>query len=158
MTISRSPLSSLISINNVFDDFLSKIASNSFDSFDSFLDTLDYSIKYPNYPTTNIGILGNGTSVIEMAVTGFGKEDIQIEVEGNDLKVIGIFPEIPEEDQQEIKYFHKGLGKKSFNILFKISDKLDVDSIITKLENGLLEIRIPLKASAKPVKKKIEIL
>lgn len=157
MTISRSPLSSIISINNVFDEFFLKSASGIFSSFDSFLDTLDYSIKYPSYPILNLAMLSDGTSVIEMAVTGLGKEDIQIEIEGNDLKVVGTFPEIPEENKQEIKYFHKGLGKKSFNILFKISDKLDVDSTLTKLENGLLRIIIPLKASAKPVKKKIEI-
>ena len=90
----------------------------------------------------------------EVACTGLTKDDVKIDIEDDILKISYDKPEIKTEfDPGTI---HRGLSKKSFNLGYKISSKYDLSKTDGKLENGLLEIFIPITEKAKPKTIKIK--
>ena len=52
-------------------------------------------------------------------------------------------------------YIYHGLSKKSFSLGYKIAPKFNLTKTKAELENGLLEIFIPLAEDAKPKSIKI---
>jgi len=88
----------------------------------------------------------------EVACTGLTKDDVTVDIEDDILK---ISYNKPEEDLHP-GTIHRGLSKKSFNLSYKISSKFNLPEAEAKLENGLLEIFIPISESAKPKTLKIK--
>jgi HSP20 family molecular chaperone IbpA len=139
----------ILYLNNFLDDFIDSMFQDNLACFDSY----DSGVTYPNYPVCNDGLLKDGTFFSEIAVTGFKKENIKIEIEGQQ-----IFIKVKSDKEEDNrKYSHRGLSKRSFEFGYKLSDQLDIDKIKTHLENGLLTIEIPLKESAIPKKRTIEL-
>jgi HSP20 family molecular chaperone IbpA len=139
----------ILYLNNFLDDFIDSMFQENTRCYDSG----NYGVMYPSYPVCNDGLLKDGTFFSEIAVTGFKKENIKIEIEGQQIfiKVDG------DKEDDDRKYSHRGLSKRSFKFGYKISDQLDIDKIRTTLENGLLTIEIPLKESFIPKKRTIEL-
>ena len=88
----------------------------------------------------------------EVACTGLTKNDVKLDIEDDILK---ISYDKPEEDLHP-GTIHRSLSKKSFNLGYKISSKYDLSKADGKLENGLLEIFIPISEKAKPKTIKIK--
>ena len=76
---------------------------------------------------------------IDIACTGISKEDIEILIEGNIIRVNYDKPE--EEDKGQFVY--KGIAKRSFNLGWKIDSKFELSKAKASFENGLLRIGIP---------------
>jgi HSP20 family molecular chaperone IbpA len=49
----------------------------------------DLTKAIPNYPPYNIKKTGDNTYVIELAVAGFGKQDLEVEIKDNSLVISG---------------------------------------------------------------------
>lgn len=99
----------------------------------------------------------------EVACTGLTKDDVKVEIEEDLLKISYTKPtkegEAGKENQAEPLHpgtIYRGLSKKSFNLGYKISAKYDLSLALAKLENGLLEIAIPVAEKAKPKSIKIK--
>ena len=90
----------------------------------------------------------------EVACTGLTKNEVEVKIEEDLLKIIYGKPE--EEKSTHSGTIHRGLSKKSFNLGYKISAKFDLSKAEAKLENGLLEIFIPMSEKAKPKSLKIK--
>ena len=90
----------------------------------------------------------------EVACTGLSKEDVKVDIEDDILKISYTKPE--EEKKLHPGTILRGLSKKSFNLGYKISSNYDLSKAEGKLENGLLEIFIPLTEKAKPKSIKIK--
>jgi HSP20 family protein len=90
----------------------------------------------------------------EVACTGLTKDDVKVDIEDDILKISYNKPE--EEKETHPGAIHRGLSKKSFNLGYKISSKYDLSKSDGKLENGLLEIFIPITEKAKPKTIKIK--
>ena len=90
----------------------------------------------------------------EVACTGLTKDDVKLDIEDDILKIRYDKPE--EEKEFHPGTIHRGLSKKSFNLGYKISAKYDLSLALAKLENGLLEISIPIAEKAKPKSIKIK--
>ena len=90
----------------------------------------------------------------EVACTGLSKEDVKVDIEDDILKISYTKPK--EEKELHPGTIVRGLSKKSFNLGYKISSKYDLSKAEGKLENGLLEIFIPLTEKAKPKSIKIK--
>lgn len=89
----------------------------------------------------------------EVACTGLTKKDIQLDIEDDILKIIH------EKDDDQLIHpgtIHRGLSQKAFKLAYKISSKYDLSQTEAKLENGLLEIDIPLREESKPKTIKIK--
>lgn len=90
----------------------------------------------------------------EVACTGLTKDDVKVDIEDDILKISYNKPE--GEKELHPGTIHRGLSKKSFNLGYKISSKYDLSKADGKLENGLLEIFIPITEKAKPKTIKIK--
>ena len=105
--------------------------------FDSILDRLmDINTESPNYPPYNIRKVDSLNYVVEMAIAGFGKTDINIEYADNTMTVKSIKKE--KTDDKDI--LHKGISQRSFIRSFALADDMVVKD--AKLDNGLLSINI----------------
>jgi HSP20 family protein len=89
----------------------------------------------------------------EIAGTGLSKEDINISIEGDVLRVSY---DKKDEDLEERKYYHRGISKKSFNLGYRIPlTKYDISKAKALMKDGLLSIDIPIAEEAKPKTLKI---
>ena len=89
----------------------------------------------------------------EVACTGLSKKEVDINIEGDILKITY---KKPEGDDFHDGTICKGLSKKSFNLGYKIAPKFDLSTTDAELVNGLLTIFIPLAEDAKPKSIKIK--
>ena len=88
---------------------------------------------------------------IDIACTGISKEDIEILIEGNIIRVNYNKPE--EEGLGE--YIHKGIAKRSFNLGWKIDSKFNLSKATAEFKNGLLQVIIPFAKGSEPKTLKI---
>ena len=89
----------------------------------------------------------------EVACTGLTKKEVDINIEGDILKISYKKPENEEFHEGTI---YNGLSKKSFNLGYKIAPKFDLSEATAELANGLLTIFIPIAEEAKPKSIKIK--
>ena len=83
---------------------------------------------------------------IDIACTGISKEDIEILIEGN---IIRVNYERPKAELDDV-YIHKGIAKRSFNLGWKIDSKFDLTTATAVFKDGLLKIGIPYTKGAQP--------
>tara|TARA_Y100001972_G_C7577431_1_gene289675 strand:+ start:406 stop:819 length:414 start_codon:yes stop_codon:yes gene_type:complete len=76
---------------------------------------------------------------IDIACTGIGKEDIEIQIQGNILRVVYDKPK----NEDTTNFIHKGIAKRAFNLGWKIDSKFNLNKAEANFENGLLKISIP---------------
>ena len=88
---------------------------------------------------------------LDIACTGISKEDIEILIEGNIIRVNYNKP--IEEDLGE--YIHRGIAKRSFNLGWKIDSKFDLSKATAEFKNGLLQVIIPFAKGSEPKTLKI---
>lgn len=103
--------------------------------------------KIPSYPPYNIKKTGENTYVIEMAVAGFGKQDIELTLENGTLTVTG---HIQSDDESD--YVFKGIADRAFTRSFTLADTVEVKN--ADLINGMLKIWLErfIPEHAKPKK------
>ena len=88
---------------------------------------------------------------IDIACTGISKEDIEIQLEGN---IIRVNYERPKEELED-SFIHKGIAKRSFNLGWKIDSKFALNKAQAEFKNGLLIISIPFAKGSEPKTLKI---
>ncbi len=103
--------------------------------FDQFEQTLDRVAKASSdgFPPYNIEQLGKIHLRITLAVAGFAKADLNIQIEDNQLLVRG-----KQSDEEERLYLHRGIAGRQFQRAFVLADGIEV--IGAELDNGLLHI------------------
>ena len=122
--------------------------------FRNFFDTnasfQSYVEQKPNYPV-DVYTLDNELC-FDIACVGLDKEDINIQTEGNTLKVSYKKPSIESNssDEEAPDYIHKGITRKSFDLGWKVSAKYDLSVINASMKNGLLTISIPIAKESLP--------
>lgn len=88
--------------------------------------------------------------IIEIAVVGIDKKDINILVDSETLRV-----SYKKEEKEEEKYIHNTIKKSSFDIAWKLSTKYNLSEMEANVDKGLLILNIPFSKENKP--KRIEI-
>ena len=101
-----------------------------FNRFDSFFDSDMRMINQTNYPPYNIVKTGKNKYDIEVALAGFSKKDIKVEVESGKLTIESVTKDksdnIKSDEDNDI--LHKGISKRSFKRVWTISE--DVKSLV----------------------------
>jgi HSP20 family molecular chaperone IbpA len=77
--------------------------------------------------------------IFDVACTGISKEDIEIQLQDNILRI----NYTKSKEEEDVDYIHKGIAKRSFNLGWKIDSKFDLSKAVAKFENGLLTIGVP---------------
>ena len=106
--------------------------------------------KIPAYPPYNIKKIDDEHFVIEMAVAGFGKTDLDIELKEGTLTVSG------SHDADEKDYIYQGIANRAFTRKFTLADTVVVKN--AELVNGLLKIALERFIPEEKKAKKIDIL
>jgi HSP20 family protein len=110
-------------------------------------------IAAPEWPLANLYTERDGTYVLEVAVTGFSKEDIKIERENQRVR---IKVEDKKEDSERV-YFYKKVKVKGFDETFTFSEEHDMDNIKITFSDGILKVSVPMKEEHKPIVKQLMI-
>ena len=93
-----------------------------------------------NYPPHNILKTGENQYEIQIAVTGFEKNEIAVTVESNVLTVKGEGAESVRHEQPEIVYLHRGLATRDFVREFPLAEHMEVAG--AEIRNGMLIVKL----------------
>ena len=106
-----------------------------FEEFDRMLDSTErYSSNYPPY---NIKRVNDTDYRIEVALAGYSKDDIEVELKDSALTVRNKSKE-QTVDEKGNGVIHKGISTRQFERAFTISEDIKVKD--AELKNGLLTI------------------
>lgn len=112
-------------------------------------DTLAKNI--PNYPPYNIKKTSENVYVIEMAVAGFSKSQIEIEIDGDKLNIRGN----TDEAEGDGHYLYRGLAARPFTRTFMLNDGVEVKN--AAFVNGMLKVFLEHITPEQNKPKRIEI-
>ena len=90
-----------------------------------------------NYPPHNIVKYSDDTYAIEVAVAGFTKDEITVEVDQDQLTIRGV---MNRPNKGDIEYLHRGLAARDFEQTYTLAEYMIVRG--AKVENGMLQIDI----------------
>jgi len=105
--------------------------------FEQFENTLERISKMSSdgYPPYNIERFGQDELKITLAVAGFSKAELSVQLMGNQLMIQG-----NQTDDTDRVFLHRGIAARQFQRNFVIAEGLDVAG--AQLDNGLLHIRL----------------
>ena len=131
----------------VFDPF--KNMTVGFDNIFDQLSTLsDFDI--PNYPPYNIKKNDKENYQLEMALAGFTKDEIDVEVKENTLTISA-----RTSDKEEDSFVHQGIARRAFKRRWTLAEHLEVDE--AKLKDGILMVKMKLNLPEEKKPKTITI-
>ena len=110
--------------------------SAAFVGFDHLFKELDHVTKHAHdhYPPHNILKTSESDYLIELAVAGFSKEGIDIELHERTLTVTG------EHKSKGREYVHRGISTKKFKRTFRLSEHVQVHG--ADIQDGILAIKL----------------
>ena len=103
--------------------------------FDHLNNYVSNNVTSTGFPPYNIRKEGDYNYVIEMALAGFSKKDIEIEVADGTLTIRST-----KENEENEDTIHRGISYRKFNRKFTIADDIIVKD--ASLENGMLQINL----------------
>lgn len=106
-----------------------------------------------NYPPYNIEKIADNLYDIVVAVAGFNKSEITVEVDQDQLIIRG---EKQAADGPAPEYLHRGLAFRDFERRFTLAEHMEV--VKAEIKNGLLVVQVERKVPEALLPRKIEIL
>ena len=124
-----------------------------YDKFFSDLEDLakTASKNLPSYPPYNIKAVGKDKFVIEMAVAGFAKSDIEVTLQGNKLVIHGS----AEDTSEDENFVFKGIANRNFVRTFNLADKIEIKD--AEIVNGMLKVWLESLVETQEAIKKITV-
>ena len=119
-------MTDLINLNNFLNN-----AIGFEDFFDSFHRLPTINAGFPHY---NIKKAGEDKYTLEMALAGYKKSDIKVNVQEGVLSIEGS----SSEDKED--FVHKGIAKRSFKRQLQLAEYVECNG--AKLEDGMLKINL----------------
>lgn len=111
----------------------------------------DLAKNIPNYPPYNIKKTGDTTYVIELAVAGFAKQDVEIELADGKMVIRGNI----KNNDDDSNFLFKGLATRAFTRTFALDDQVEVKD--AEMLNGMLKIFLERIIPEHKKPKKIEV-
>ena len=88
-----------------------------------------------SFPPHNIIKLDDNKYVVEMAVAGFGQDEVDVEIHDGTLIVKG-----EKKDQTEVDYLYRGIATRSFTKSIRLSESIEVRG--AQFKDGILRIAL----------------
>ena len=120
-----------------------------FEQFERTIDRIS-KLSTETYPPYNIEQLSSNLLRITIAVAGFEKADLEINLEGNQLQIKGF----KKEENDERIFLHRGIATRQFQRNFVLAEGIEVEG--ASMENGLLSVDLSQPINTEE-SKKIEI-
>lgn len=124
-------------------------------------DAANTALKTANYPPYNVKKIDDNKYVIEMAVAGFAKQDLEIEIADNKLIIRGNI-QSGEEAAQDSKgewtwpqVLYQGLAMRPFTRTFNLADNVEIQG--AEMFNGILKVVLESIVPEHKKPKKIDI-
>lgn len=120
--------------------------------FDQFFDEIEKQFsgatQSTSFPPHNIIKLSDNEYVVELAIAGFSKDDVDITVVDGQLLIKGH----KADDENVSKYIYKGIGARSFSKSIKLADTVIVQG--ASMVDGILKVSLVnvIPESKKPIK------
>ena len=112
--------------------------------FDRIFDNLSRNaadnVQSTGFPPYNIRKEGDYNYVIEMALAGFGKEDIEVEVANSALSVRSTKKPLNEDIASNEDTVYRGISYRKFDRKFTLAEDVVVNG--AKLDNGMLTVEL----------------
>ena len=108
--------------------------------------------KITTYPPYNIKQVKDNKYVIEIAVAGFAKSDIEVTLDGNKLVVKGV---AQDNEDPDTNFLYKGIAARNFLHEFKLNDKIEIQD--AEYVNGMLKIWLENIVKMQDAVKKITV-
>jgi|TARA_R100000081_G_C4805593_1_gene167251 molecular chaperone IbpA len=114
-------------------------ATVGFDRLFNEFENIHTAVNSQGYPPYNISksLDDDEVYVITLAVAGFKKSEIEIELKEGNLLINGT---VENKEESGIEYLHKGIAERDFFRSFKLAEYVEVKS--AKLEDGLLKVEL----------------
>jgi len=109
-----------------------------FDRFESMMNDEFFTTPTTNYPPYNIVRTGDYTYDIELALAGFGKDDIDVQYEDGIVSVKSVHKTESNDEKDGVQY--RGISKRHFTKSFTIAEDVEVQG--AELKDGLLKISL----------------
>jgi molecular chaperone IbpA len=112
-----------------------------FDGLFNRLNTMD--TAQSGYPPYNIRKLNDLQYVVELALAGFSKSDIEVEVTDGTLTIRSTTAKddgADNDENNEINFVHRGIAKRTFSRAFQLSDDIIVKN--ADLQDGMLIVNL----------------
>ena len=116
--------------------------------FDDFFDSIDYNYR-ETYPPYNIRRKADNKYILEIAVAGFRRKDLDVSLDNNTLVVEGM------RDTTENEYIHKGVSTRNFKRTWSLARYMEVDK--ADFEDGILKLELKRNLPEELKPKKIKI-
>jgi molecular chaperone IbpA len=110
---------------------------NAFDHFERMFDT-DFLTTMPSFPHYNIVKTAENKYNVELALAGYSKKDIEIELKEGVLTIKSVKSKEEKEVEDNNGVLHQGIAKRYFSKAFTIADDVEVKG--AELKDGLLKI------------------
>jgi len=104
-----------------------------FEQFERTIDRIS-KLSTDSYPPYNIEQISTNLLRITIAVAGFDKKDLEINLECNQLQIKGC----KNDDDNERIFVHRGIATRQFQRNFILADGIEVEG--ASMENGLLSV------------------
>ena len=118
------------------DQLLDRINRNSIGMDEYFNRLFSLHETTSNYPPYNLIQVSNTESVLELALAGFKKNQVNVYTQDGKLFVEGQ----REDGETNTDYVHRGVAQRSFTRCWTLSDETEVRSV--GFEDGLLSISL----------------
>ena len=118
------------------DQLLDRINRNSIGMDEYFNRLFSLHETTSNYPPYNLIQVSNTESVLELALAGFKKNQVNVYTQDGKLFVEGQ----REDGETNTDYVHRGVAQRSFTRSWTLSDETEVRSV--SFENGLLTVNL----------------
>lgn len=112
----------------------------------------DMTKNIPNYPPYNIKKVDENVYVIEVAVAGFSKSELEIEFADDKLIVRG---NAQDNNDYGYDWLYKGIANRNFTRTFALNDQIEIKG--ADLVNGMLKIALERIIPEHKKPKKIDI-
>ena len=122
--------------------------------FDSIFDQLSSLSQFeiPKYPPYNIKKVDDNKYQLEMALAGFAKTDLEVEVKDNTLTVTG---NSADDTENTNSFVYKGIAQRAFTRQWTLMNYLKVFS--ANFKDGVLVVDMELNEPEEEKGKKIEV-
>lgn len=127
----------LVGFDRIFDNFESRFANQ----------------INQNYPPYNIEKVAENLYDVVIAVAGFEKNEITVEVDQDQLVIRG---EKPANQEPGPEYLHRGLAFRDFERRFTLAEHMEI--VKAEIKNGLLTVQIEREVPEALLPRKIEVL